>query len=213
MISATSALSLSPRFKSTTSVRESRVPRVAEEMVIEEEVVLALKVLVVAAAAVVAEEEASETEVVLDLRMPMVVLSEVAETRTMAVEEMALLRKVREFRPLRTARRDATTEAEVLETTRVVLVDLRVVLPVEVAKETAAREAVDALTTLVSVPRRKVMIRMERESVLLALTEIPLEAKEVVPTPPRRLPSPRNELQYQLFDLPCHLTKLITRPK
>lgn len=204
--SATSLPSQSLKFKSTTSVRESKVLRVAEETAIEEEVVSALRVvLLLAAAAVVAEEEAAETEVLLVLRTPKAV-SEVAETLTTLVEETALLRTVTECKLLRTARRDATTEAEVLETTRVALPVLRVVFPAEVARETATREVADAPTTLVSVPRSRtaelvrVVLKASREPVLLAVRVLP----EAVPMVPRRplppTPRPRNELSRQLLE-------------
>lgn len=189
------------------SARESRVPRVVEETVTEEEAVAAPRVLVVVADAVVAEEEASETEVVLALKT-LKSASEVAETpTTMAVEEMDLLlrRVVRELRLLTTVRRDATTEVEVPETTRAVIADLKVVLPVtEVAREAVAREVEDALTTLVSVRRSKMVVparavlKVSRDKTVLHVARV---LAEVAPTAPRRLKllSPRNELQSQLL--------------
>lgn len=189
------------------SARESRVPRVVEETVTEEEAVAAPRVLVVVADAVVAEEEASETEVVLALKT-LKSASEVAETpTTMAVEEMDLLlrRVVRELRLLTTVRRDATTEVEVPETTRAVIADLKVVLPVtEVAREAVAREVEDALTTLVSVRRSKMVVparavlKVSRDKTVLHVARV---LAEVAPTAPRRLKllSPKNELQSQLL--------------
>lgn len=174
-------------------------------MAIEEEAVVVLRL---AAAVVAAEEVAPETPVVLVLKMLMhrLAVSEAEETPTTVAEEtVLLLRRVRDLRLLlpRVVKRNATTEAEVPETTKVALVVLKVVLPTEVDKDRAvAREAADAPTMLASAPRSKkvapvrVVPRVSRD-VLPAVTVL----AEVEPTVPRRTLRPRNELQRELFDL------------